>query len=140
MARNIPSAAEAAQNWQTGFGAAGAKWAAGINSVTTPPGQAAAAAADRYLAGVQANVAKFQRNVANVSLAQWKDVSVSKGQGRLASGAQAGMAKYQAKIGAVLDAIKTINAGLPPRGTIEQNIARSSQFQREMHAQFSGGA
>lgn len=138
MARNIPSAADAAQRWQQGFGAAGPKWAAGIESVTTPPGQLAAAAQARYLAGVQSNVSKWQSRVASVTLQQWKQVSVDKGQGRLASGAQAGMAKYQQRIAAVLDAEKSIIAGLPPRGTVEQNIQRSSQFQMAMHQAFQG--
>ena len=138
MARAIPSAAEAASRWQQGFGAAGPRWAAGIEAFTTPPGQLAAAAAPRYLAGVQQNVGKYQARVAAVSLAQWKQISVDKGQGRLASGAQAGMAKYQARIGPVLDAIKSIVGGLPPRGTVEQNIQRSSQFQMQLHQAFQG--
>lgn len=139
MAKNIPSASEAAQRWQTGFGQSGAKWAAGIEAVTTPPGMLAAAATDRWLANTQAAAPKFQKNVAAMPLATWKQLSVQKGQGRLASGAQAGAAKYQAKIGPVLDQIKSIVGGLPPRGTVEQNIARSSEFQRQMHAAFQAG-
>ncbi len=46
------------------------------------------------------------------------------------------MAKYQARIGPVLDAIKSVTASLPPRGTVEQNIQRSSQFQMAMHQAF----
>lgn len=139
MARNIPSAADAAQRWQNGFGAAGAKWAAGIESVTVAPGQLAAAAKPRYLQGVQQNVDKWAANSAAVSLATWKSQSVSKGQSRLASGATAGMAKYQQKIGPVLDAIKSITNSLPPRGTVEQNIQRSSAFQLQLHQAFNRG-
>lgn len=139
MARNIPSAADAAQRWSTGFGAAGAKWAAGIEAVTVAPGQLAAAAAPRYIAGVQANAGKWAANSAAVSLATWKQQSVNKGQARLASGATAGMAKYQSKIGPVLDAIKSITNSLPPRGTVEQNIQRSSQFQMALHQAFNKG-
>lgn len=139
MARNIPSANEAAQAWSTGFAGAGAKWAAGVESVTTPPGQLAAAAQGRYLAGVQQSANKWAANTAAVSLAQWKSVTVQKGQGRLASGAQAGMAKYQAKIQAVLQAEASIISSLPPRGTVEQNIQRSSQFQMAMHQAFAQG-
>lgn len=139
MARAIPSAAQAAQAWQQGFGAAGQKWADGIESVTVAPGQMAAAALPRYLQGVQQNAPKWASRVSSVSLASWKQQSVAKGQSRLASGATAGMAKYQARIQAVLDAEKSIIAGLPPRGTVEQNIQRSSQFQLQMHQQFAGG-
>lgn len=139
MARNLPSAADAAQAWQNGFAGAGAKWAAGVESVTTPPGQAAAAAQSRYLAGVQSSVNKWATNTASVSLAQWKAVTVQKGQGRLASGAQAGASKYQQKIAQVLQAEASIIGGLPPRGDISQNIQRSSQFQMQMHQAFQGG-
>jgi hypothetical protein len=137
VARAIPSAAQAAANWQQGFGAAGAKWASGVEAVTVAPGQLAAAAQSRYIAGVQQNVGKWASRVAGVSLAQWKQQAVDKGQARLATGAQTGMAKYQARIQAVLDAEKSIIASLPPRGTVEQNIQRSSQFQLQMHQAFA---
>lgn len=139
MARNIPSAADAAQRWQQGFGAAGPKWASGIESVTVAPGQLAAAAQPRYLAGVQQNVQKWASRTAGVTLQQWKQTSIDKGQGRLAGGAQAGMSKYQARIAAVLDAERSIVSSLPPRGTVEQNIQRSAQFQLAMHQAFSSG-
>lgn len=139
MARAIPSAAQAAQAWQTGFGGAGQRWADGINSVTTAPGVAAAAALPRYLAGVQQNGQKWASRTAGVTLQEWKQMAIAKGQSRLASGAQAGAAKYQARIGAVLDAEKTIIAGLPPRGDVNANIARSSQFQLAMHQAFAQG-
>ena len=139
MARAIPSASDAASRWQQGFGAAGPRWAAGIQAVDTPPGQAAAAQQARYVQGVTTNANKWATRVASVSLATWKQVSVDKGQGRLASGAQAGMPKYQARIAAVLDAERSIISGLPPRGTVEQNIQRSAQFQLAMHQAFAGG-
>lgn len=139
MAKTMATAADAATRWQQNFGAAGPRWAAGVQAVTVSPGQLAAAAQDRYLAGVQANVGKFAARAAAVPLQTWKDISVSKGQGRLASGATAGLPKYQAAIERVLAAEKTIIAGLPARGTVEQNIQRSSAFQLAMHQQFRSG-
>lgn len=139
MGRAIPTAAEAAQKWSQNFGAAGTAWAAGIESVQVAPGQLAAAAQNRYISGVQQNVGKWASRVAGVSLAQWKQQAVQKGQSRLASGATSGMAKYQQRIQAVLDAEKSIIASLPPRGTVEQNIQRSSAFQLAMHQQFAQG-
>ena len=103
------------------------------------PGQLAAAAMPRYLAGVQQNAQKWASRTASVTLAQWKQQSVDKGQARLATGAQTWMAKYQSRIQAVLDAEKSIIGGLPPRGTVEQNIQRSSQFQMAMHQAFAQG-
>lgn len=138
MARAIPTAAQAAANWQAGFGAAGQKWADGINSVTVAPGTLAAAALPRYLAGVQNNGQKWASRTASITLTDWKSQAIAKGQSRLSSGAQAGMAKYQQRIAAVLDAEKSIIAGLPPRGDVNANIARSSAFQLAMHQQFAG--
>lgn len=139
MARAIPTAAEAAQRWQQNFGAAGQAWAAGIESVQTAPGVSAAAALNRYLSGVQQNANKWQARVAAVTLAQWKQQAVAKGQTRLSSGATAGMAKYQQRIAAVLEAEKSIIAGLPPRGDVNANIQRSSAFQLAMHQHFQNG-
>lgn len=140
MAKAMPSAADAAAKWQAGFAAAGTAWTNGINNVTVAPGQLAVAAQSRYVAGVQQNVQKWAANTGSVTLAQWKAAATSKGPSRLASGATAGMAKYQAKIGAVLQAEASIIAGLPPRGTVEQNIQRSSQFQLAMHQAFAAGS
>ena len=140
MAKTMPSAADAAAKWSAGFAAAGTAWQNGINNVTVAPGQLAVAAQSRYVAGVQQNVGKWAANTGAVTLAQWKAAATSKGPQRLASGATAGMAKYQAKIGAVLQAEASIIAGLPPRGTVEQNIQRSSQFQLAMHQAFANGS
>ena len=139
MAKTIPTAAAAAQKWSQNFGASGQAWANGIESVQVAPGQLAAAALPRYLAGVQASAPKWATRVAGVTLATWKQQAINKGQGRLATGATTGMAKYQAAIQAVLDAEKSIIASLPPRGTVEQNIQRSSAFQLAMHQQFAQG-
>lgn len=138
MARTLPSAADAASAWSTGFGAAGAKWAKGIDSVQTAPGIAAAAAKDRYLQGVNASANKWANNTAAVTLQQWKTTAIAKGQGRLQSGAQAGLSKYQAAIGKVLEAERSVIASLPPRGDINANVERSRQFQLGMHAAFNG--
>lgn len=139
MARAIPPASEVADRWKNGFAASGQRWAAGIQAVDTPPGQLAAAQQSRYVSGVTQNAGKWASRVSSVSLATWKQVSVEKGQGRLASGATAGATKYQARIAAVLDAERSIIAGLPPRGTVDQNVQRSSQFQLAMHHAFQSG-
>lgn len=133
MAKAMPSAADVAQRWQTGFSNAGQKWTAGINSVTVAPGIAAAAAKERYVQGVNAAADKFAANVSRVTLADWKNMATTKGATRLASGAQAGAPKYQAKIGAVLNAIGQIRDGLPARGDIMTNLQRAQQMALELH-------
>lgn len=133
MAKAMPSASDVAQRWQTGFANAGPRWTAGVNAVDVAPGIAAAAAKDRYLAGVTQNVDKFAANVSRVTLAEWKNLATTKGQARLASGAQAGLPKYQAKIGPVLAAIGQIRDGLPPRGDIMTNLQRMQQMALGLH-------
>lgn len=127
MAKQMPSAAQAAANWKTGFGNSGTKWLAGINSVTVAPGIAAAAAKDRYVQGVTQNADKFAANVSAVQLGDWKSMAQA-GQGNLAGGATKGANKYQAKIGPVLQAIGQIRDSLPPRGDIMTNLERSRQM------------
>lgn len=139
MAKAMPSAADVAQRWQSGFSGAGTKWAAGINSVDTAPGILAAASKDRYLAGVQASADKYATNVAKVSLQDWKTQAVNKGQSRLASGATAGAPKYQAKMGPVLQAIGQIRDTLPARGDIMTNLERARQMALGLNARASQG-
>lgn len=139
MAKAMPSAADVAQRWQQGFSNAGPKWAAGINAVDRAPGIDAAAAKDRYLAGVTGNVDKFAANVAKVTLTEWKNLATTKGQARLASGAQAGMPKYQAKIAPVLQAIGQIRDTLPPRGDIMTNLQRMQQLALGLHERAQQG-
>lgn len=138
MAKAMPTAAAAAQNWQTGFTNAGPKWTAGVQAVSVAPGVAAAAAKSAYIAGVTQNQDKWAANVAGVTLADWKNAAVTKGQARLASGAQVGMTKYQAKIGPVLAAIGNIRDSLPPRGP-KPNIQRMTEFATQLHQRAQQG-
>lgn len=139
MAKAMPNASDVANRWQQGFANAGPKWAAGINAVTVAPGIAAAAAKDRYVAGVNAAADKFAANVSRVDLATWKNMSTTKGQGRMASGAAAGQAKYQAKIGAVLQAIGQIRDSLPPRADIMTNLQRAQTMALQLHERAQQG-
>jgi hypothetical protein len=133
MAKRMKSAAEAADKWATGFGGAGTAYAAGIDAVDVPPGQLAVAAVDRYASGVQANIPKWVARTGSYPLAAWKDAAKTKGGQRLASGATAGKAKYMQRMVPVMATMGSVINGLPPRGTVEQNVQRSSQFQLAMH-------
>ena len=139
MAQTMPSVADVAQRWQTGFGNSGQKWAAGVQSVKVAPGQLAAAAKDRYIQGVNSNADKFAANVAKYTASEWAQITVSKGQGRLASGAQAGVSKYQAKMGPVLQAIGSIRDTLPARGDIMTNLQRAQQLALALHERAQQG-
>lgn len=59
MAKAMPTPAAAATKWATNLGAATNAYTAGVQAVQTAPGASAAAAADRYVAGVQASLQKF---------------------------------------------------------------------------------
>lgn len=82
--------------WATAMSAAGPAYEAGINGVTVAPGASAAAASAKYLAGVQANVTKFERNSLAVDLGTWKQAAIEKGSARLGTGAAAAKGKVLA--------------------------------------------
>ena len=124
-----------AASWKQNLSAASDRMKAGVMSVTTPPGQAAAAASGRWLAAVTGAEGRYRQNVAAVPLQSWQDSYVNKGLPRVASGAAAAQDKFAATLGKILQAEKTIVSSLPARGDVEQNIARSADFIRKMAAQ-----
>lgn len=128
MAVTQDSTAVAAK-WARNLSGATQSIQAGVNSVTTAPGQAAAAAVQQYLAGVQAAVAsgKWQRNVSAVSLQQWQQAMLTKGLPRIAAGASAATPKVQAFMGKFLPYLQGLQAKLAsmPRGDINTNTQRA---------------
>lgn len=128
----LPSPTDAAARWAQNLGASQTKYTAGVQAVTTSPGQLAAAAADRYIAGVQASLPKFQANSAAVTLQAWQQAAVNKGAPRLATGAQQAQQKMGTVFTTLFPFIEQVRTSLPPRGDLEQNIARSAAFQRGM--------
>ena len=134
----MPNAATAAQTWAQNFGASGTKWATGVNSVTVAPGQLAARAKQLWLTNTTAAADRFAANSAKVTLQDWQSTTVTKGQPRLASGAQAAVPKVEAAFAKLFPAIQNAVNALPPRGDIEANINRSAQFARAMHAYKTG--
>lgn len=85
-----------ATKWETAMQGAGPAYIAGIDGVTEAPGVKAAAASAKYLAGVQANVNKFERNSLAVDLGTWKSAAKNKGAQRLGTGATEAKAKFGA--------------------------------------------
>lgn len=132
MAKVLPNPSDAAAKWAQNLGAAGTSYTAGVQAVQQAPGQLAANASDRYMAGVQANLPKFKANVAAVTLADWQNAAVTKGAPRLATGATAAQPKMANVLTQLFPYIDQVRNSLPPRGDIEQNIARSAAFQRGM--------
>ncbi|HEV2257522.1 MAG TPA: hypothetical protein VGS06_30690 [Streptosporangiaceae bacterium] len=128
----MPSPNDAAAKWAQNLGAAQTRYTAGVQAVTTAPGQLAAQASDRYISGVQQSLPKFVANSQAVTLQAWQQATVNKGAGRLASGATAAQPKMQSVFTQLFPYIAQVQGSLPPRGDLEQNIARSAAFQRGM--------
>jgi hypothetical protein len=132
VAKAMPTPAAAAQKWANNLGAATAAYTAGVQAVTSAPGQAAAAAVDRYISGTQAGAQKFAAKSAAVSLTSWQQSAINKGAPRLATGAAAAQPKFTAALTQLFPAIQQAVASLPPKGNLQQNIARSVAFQTAM--------
>lgn len=124
---------QAAANWANRLGAATQAYTDGVNSVTTAPGQLAAASADRWANNTVAAKPRFAANSAAVTKEMWQQAAINKGAPRLASGAAAAQDKMTAVFTKLFPAIRNAVSALPARGTIDQNIERSRQFALAMN-------
>jgi hypothetical protein len=123
MAAKDPAAVAA--KWAQNLSAATTSITAGVNAVTTAPGQLAAAQSAVWLARLQASQAKWERGVSAVTLAEWKNAMLNKGIPRIATGAQAAIPVMQRFMTAWLPYEAAGVNSLPPRGTVQQNIQRA---------------
>lgn len=130
------TASEMTDKWQRRLKAAGQDISAGIDRVTQAPGAKAAAQANVMAANLAARIADgtWQRNVAKVSVDQWKTAAKMKGVPRIAAGVDAAKDKATDMFGKVLSAVdasvQVVNQ--TPRGDINQNIQRAVTFMQEM--------
>lgn len=123
-----------ADRWANNMGSSTDKWKAGVNAVAVAPGQLAARNADLWANNVVASKPKWAANVASVGLQEWKDAMLNKGGPRIGQGAQAAKGKFADFMTFLLPKIDQIKAGLPARGTLDQNINRMTSFTRGMAA------
>lgn len=114
--------------WQSGLTNSTNAIKAGVQSVQTAPGQAAAAAADKWQLKLSdpATKAKFAANVGAVSLTDWQNSMINTGLGRIASGAQKGASKYSAFASQFYPYLANIQQTVNkmPSTTLQDNIAR----------------
>lgn len=129
------SATEAAERWSQGFSGASGRYTAGINAVTTAPGQLAALQKNLYVQKVQEQSNVWASKVAAVPLQTWKDAATTVGAQRLATGAQKGAPKMQAFMANFLPKLDSVVKGLGPRGTYDQNVARLNAYVAALHQQ-----
>jgi hypothetical protein len=125
-----------AQKWKNRLSAATPDIQAGIQSVTSAPGAAAAAQAAAWQANVIAAADKWKRNVSRVSLDQWKQAALD-GVGRIAQGANSKVGKMESFLTEFQPHLERVQQALQsmPRGSLEQNLGRMIENARR-NAQF----
>jgi hypothetical protein len=130
--RSNPTAAAA--KWANAMAQATPAYTAGVQAVTTAPGQLAAAQQATYIARVTEKAPIWAQNVAAVGLQSWMNSTVTKGAPRLASGAAAAQPKVTAFMTALLPFEQNLLGTLPPRGNTAQNQARMNAWFTGMQA------
>lgn len=133
MAKGMISASAAAQKWQTRLAGSGDAIRAGVAAVTTAPGQLAAQKADLWLQNVTASMPRWKERVASTSLQDWQSAMVNKALPRISAGSADGKAKFEMFLGQWMPFMQQVRDSLPPRGNIDQNIARMEQQVRKAH-------
>lgn len=121
-----------AAQWASRLSASGERIKSGVQAVTVAPGQAAARQKSVWAQNVAASQDKWAARVGSVSLADWQTAMIEKGAARIGGGAQAAQPKFAQFMGQLLPHIASVKGALPPRGNLDQNIARMTAFVQGM--------
>ena len=134
MAKVTP--AQYAEKWGRRLRGAGEDIRRGIERVDKAPGVAAAASQELMLQKVTeaVNSGLWAKRVASVSLDDWKKSALEKGVPRIPAGVEAATEKMEKIAEELLPAVDAAAAAANalPKGTLEDSIARSAMFMREM--------
>lgn len=130
MAGQTPE--QIAAQWASRLAGSGQRITEGVNAVTVAPGQAAARQKAVWAQNVAAAQDKWASRVGAVPLSDWQAAMTQKGVQRVATGAQAAQPKFAAFMGQLLPHIAQVRGTLPPRGNLDQNIARMTAFVQGM--------
>jgi hypothetical protein len=121
--------ATVAARWVSHIGGAVDKIRQGVQSVTTAPTQAAAAAGNLWQQRVAdpATLAKFQRSLSRVSLSDWQNAMINKGIPRIATGASNAKDKFTGFLTQFLPFVNNIanQVRSMPKATLDDRINRA---------------
>lgn len=131
----MKTAAQAAANWVASAGRAATDYQQGIQNYNGDWAGATVAQQAALLQNFQASVSNgtWARNVQAVGTAGWKQATVDK-VSNYSTGFLAGAQKQAASAQKIMGALSTIVPSLPPRGSYEQNKARSTALMDQLHA------
>lgn len=117
----------ATAKWVANLSGATTSITQGVQAVQTAPGQQAAKQVNTWLAKIQQSSAKWQKNVAAVSLQDWQNSMINIGIPRIASGAQQKQSKYLAFAQSFYPYLATGQAKVKamPNVTLQDGIARA---------------
>lgn len=131
----MKTAQQAAANWAASAGRAATEWSQGVQNYN---GDWAGATTSQQAALLQ-NVTQaisngsWARGVQRVGTQGWKQATIDKTT-NFTTGFQAGASRQAAAIAKILAAEANIVGSLPPRGSYEQNKARSTAVMDQLHA------
>ena len=119
---------EIAAKWRRNTSASGESYKQGVMAVQEAPTAKAAAAQDKYLAGVQDAVdsGKYRDGLMAVSLQAWQQAAVQTGAARLASGVAKGESKFSGFIAEFAPFQQQLTSRVRgmPSTTVEEREAR----------------
>lgn len=146
MARRL-TPGQIARKWQEKTSAATNDVKIGVMAVERSPTEAAAAKAEEWISGLNRAYREgiWQRALGRVTLQAWQQAMIEKGIPVIADRVRRATPKYQRFAEAWANYMQSVMAQLQqmPRGTLEQNLARSAFVIRQAAAargRFRGGA
>ena len=123
------NAADFAAKWADRVGQSGASYQKGIQGVTDAPGAKAAAQKQVYVQNVTQAADKWAANVGAVSLADWKNQTLTYGVNKYTAGAAKGKKKMQDFGSALIPFLQSVSGSLPARGNAAANQNRYQAMQ-----------
>lgn len=130
MAQTTPQ--EAARRWGQNMQAASETMKAGANAVTVSPMEQAAAQADVWLMRLNESKQKWVDGLRRSNLQDWKSAYINKGVPRITQSVQLAMDKVLRFQQEWIPFARNVAEQLPPRGNLEQNIARMNENVRRL--------